>query len=156
MAKRTVSKQRKGKPPPTCKAMLLCDQPIVDANTGKLSLIGIFEQFIMPQFPGVTSPFTAFMQFTDGIGDYSITIEVHDLRENKVIARTPGGTVKFLERTTKANMIVYAAPLPIPHSGAYDFVVFADGDLVEHQQFLAVTRSEQQNASDPAGEPDSQ
>ena len=71
MAKKGPKKKPKGKiPPPACKALLLCDQTIIEAGSGKVSIIGAFTNFILPTFPGRTSPFTAFVQLADGIGRY--------------------------------------------------------------------------------------
>jgi hypothetical protein len=56
------------KPPPSCKALLLCDHTIVEAVTGKVSIIGVFGAFVLRTFPGAARPFTAFLQLADGIG----------------------------------------------------------------------------------------
>jgi hypothetical protein len=53
---------RKGNvPPPKCKAILLCERTIIEAGTGKISLIDLFDGFIVPQVPGVTGPFTIYV-----------------------------------------------------------------------------------------------
>ena len=43
---------------PKCKAILLCERPIIDAITGDVTLIGVFESIHLMQVPGVTRPFT--------------------------------------------------------------------------------------------------
>jgi hypothetical protein len=133
--KRPVTKE--GKPPPKCKAILLCNQTIIEAGTGKVSLVGIFDHFTLPAFPGDTGPFAAYLQMTDGIGQYAITIEVHDLQSDAVIARATGPQLEFPERTAKANVMITVPSLPLRHPGNYDFVVLADGQEVDRQQFSA-------------------
>jgi hypothetical protein len=128
---------KKKKPPPKCKAILLCDQAIVDAFTGKPSIIGIFGGFNAPAFPGQTAPFTAFLQLTDGIGEYQITIEVRDLQEDTIIGRAEAPPMNFPDRTTKLNCFIAVPPLPLTHAGRYDFVVLADGQEIDRQQFQA-------------------
>jgi hypothetical protein len=49
---------------PKCKALLLCDQAIVDSATGTVSLIGVFNVCPVACFPGPTQPFTIFPQRT--------------------------------------------------------------------------------------------
>ena len=132
-----MAKKKRGKPPPKCKAILLCDQVIIDSLTGKPSVIGIFGGFNAPSFPGQTAPFTAFLQLTDGIGEYQITIEILDLQEEAVIARAQGPPINFPDRAMKMNCFIAVPPLPLAHAGRYDFVVLADGQEIDRQQFLA-------------------
>lgn len=133
------SKSKARKPPPKCKAILLCDQAIIEANTGKISVIGIFERFVQHQFPGLTHEVTAFMQLIEGIGRYNLVIEVHDLQQEAVIARSVEFTVEFPDRLARINLVLPVPPLNLQHPGAYDFVLLADGQLVEQQKFEAVS-----------------
>ena len=129
-------KNRKGrKPPPKCKAILLCDHTIIEAGTGKVSIIGTFDSFFVLTFPGATAPFTAFLQMTDGIGSYVITVEVHDLQQDKILARADGPAIDFPNRSVKMNIGIPVPPLPVNHPGRCDFVVFADGQEIDRQQF---------------------
>lgn len=127
------------KPPPKCKAILLCDQTILDATSGKVSIIGIFDLFNLPQFPGMLTPFMAFLQMTDGIGRYSITLEIHDLQGDVVVARAEGPEIDFPERASKINFATPVPALTLQHPGVYDFVVFADGQEIDRQKFTAQT-----------------
>ena len=99
MAKKKPAK-KEPKPPPRCKAILLCDQTILEAGTAKASLIGIFDKFVVPSFPGVVRPYTAYLQLIDGIGDYVLTVEVHDVAQDVVIARMNPITIQFPQRTS--------------------------------------------------------
>lgn len=132
-----MAKKKKGKPPPKCKAILLCDQAIADAFTGKLSIIGIFQGFNVPGFPAATVPFVAFLQLIDGEGEYGLTMEVHDLQQDVIIGRSQGATIRFPDRHVKVNQIIHVPPLPLAHAGRYDFVVLADGQEIDRQQFEA-------------------
>lgn len=138
------------KPPPVCKAILLCDQVIRDAMTGKASLIGIFDAFRLETVPGHTRPVTAFLQLIEGIGSYILTVEVHDLQADTVIARATTVSVEFANRLQKRQVIIGVPPLPVAHAGIYDFVVLADGKEVDRQQFVVVVPQE---TSDEAEEP---
>jgi hypothetical protein len=136
MAKKPAYR-RATKPPPRCKAILLCDQAIVEAGTGKVSLIGIFDRFAVPEFPGLVRQFTAFLQLTDGIGKYRITVEVHDLREDAILARAAIVQIVFQDRAGKANLMIPVPPLLLKHPGGFDFVVLADEQEIDRQQFAA-------------------
>jgi len=47
----TVSERTPEKPRPDAKAILLCDQTIVEAVTGKISIIGVIERFVLREMP---------------------------------------------------------------------------------------------------------
>jgi hypothetical protein len=137
--RRAMGKKAETKPPPKCKAILLCDQVLIDARTGKISIIGVFEEFVIRRRPGAIAPCNAFLQLTDGIGKYGITVEAHDLREDKIVARTEVTEIEFQERASIQNLII-KLPILIEHDGSYDFVVFADGQEIDRQRFKAFWR----------------
>jgi hypothetical protein len=154
MAKKKASSAKGRKPPPRCKAILLCDQAIVEAMTGKVSLIGIFDRFTLRKFPGHIRQFTAFLQLTDGVGSYNITIEVHDLREDQILARAAIVQMTFQDRSGKANLMIPVPPLLLKHPGGYDFVVLADEQEIDRQQFLAHGVKGDDHAGDAAEKSD--
>jgi hypothetical protein len=136
-----MAKKRTGKgriPPPKCKAILLCDQTIVEAVTGKVSIIGIFDNWNIPQFPTLIRPFMAFLQLTDGVGKYAVSVDVHDLQADQIIAQARVAEAVFPERRVKVNLMISVPPLPLSHAGSYDFVVLADGQEIDRQQFQAI------------------
>jgi len=136
-------KGRKSKgavPPPKCKAILLCDQTIIEAGTGKISVIGIFEGFAVPQTPGVIRPFTVYLHLTDGIADheYEISVELHDLKNDNVIARATGPKIRWGDRLSRLNLLIPVPPLKVEHAGVYDLVVLANKQEIDRQQFQVV------------------
>ena len=153
-----MAKKRTGKgriPPPKCKAILLCDQTILEAGTGKVSIIGIHDNWFATQFPCLTRPFMAFLQLTDGVGKYAISVEVHDLHTDQIIAQARIAEVVFPERVTKINLMIPVPPLPLQHAGSYDFVVLADGQEIDRQQFQVVQiTGGPPNAANPPQEPE--
>lgn len=140
--KKPAKTGREGKPPPSCKAMIIAEKVIIEKDTEKVSIINIFNGFLLSEFPGKTGPAAAFVQMIDGIGRYDITVEVHDLKENKVIARAGGMNIAFPEtRLGTVNFMINIPPIPLQHPGAYDVVVLADGQEIERQKFHASERT---------------
>lgn len=123
---------------PKCKAILLCSQTIVEAGTGNISLIGVFTHIALHETPGRTDPLECFLQFTDAEGRYDLTIEIHDQSESKVVARAVAPAIEVPHRLSYANVIIPIPPLQIRHGGPYDFVVFANGNEIDRQQFQVV------------------
>jgi hypothetical protein len=151
-----MAKKRTGrKPPPQCKAILLCDHAIVEAITGKISIIGIFDNWALRGFPHPTRPFMAFLQLTDGIGNYAVSVDVHDLQGDVIIAQARLPQVHFADRRRKVNLMIPIPPLILHHVGRYDFVVLADGQEIDRQQFQAVQiTGVEPHAPDPSQEPE--
>jgi hypothetical protein len=114
---------------------LLCDSVIIDAITGKVSLVGIFEHFNVLSMPGRTVPAQIFLQLTDAKGKYPLRIEVHDLQQDAIIARGGGVEIEFKEKLQKTNAWFPLPSLPIRHEGTYDLVVFGGEDEIDRQQF---------------------
>lgn len=140
-------------PPPTCKAILLCDSVIFDAFTGYYSAIGIFDVFVLPSFPGETRSFVAYLQLTDGIGEYSMALEIHDLKDDTIVARAEGKTMRFKDRPSKVHLIINAPPLSLSHPGVYEFVVKANDQVIDHQRFLAISPEEPNDDEEGAEDP---
>jgi len=153
MAKKKSAGQAGQIPPPKCKAILLCDQVIVDARTGHYTAVGIFDEFPTVAYPGKTRSFVIYLQLTSGIGSYAITLEILDLTDGTRIASARGPSIHFGDRSAKAHMIIEVPPLRLAHSGVYDFVVLANDQEIDRQQFSAPspeeTEDEQGEAEDP-------
>jgi hypothetical protein len=148
MAKKKRARKKAPKPPPKCKAILLCNQTIVDASTGQVSIIGTFDELHLPTLPGSTRPFTVYLQLTDGIGEYALAIEIHDLNEDQVLARVAGPAIEFTERIGNFSLVIEVPALPLTHAGFYDLVVFADRQEIDRQKFLATSLGEQEDGND--------
>jgi hypothetical protein len=135
-----AKKKEKGaapKPPPKCKAILLCNQVILDRFTNTTSIIGLIDQFNLRAFPANIRPMTAFLQLTSGIGKYGLVVEIHDLQRDVIVGRGMDMAVDFPDRLTKVNVIIGIPPLPMNHEGLCDVVVKADGQEIDRQQFAA-------------------
>ncbi len=90
------------------------------------------------------------MQFTDGIGRYEVVVEIHDLRDNTILARAQALGIEFPERLQGMNICLPVPPLPLGHPGSYDLVVFANGQETERQKFTAISPQEPGHAPDNA------
>jgi hypothetical protein len=82
-----------------------------------------------------------FLQLTDGVGQYTIVAEIHDLEEDTVLATSPPLLVEWSERLLRANVFLMVPPLFILHEGDYDLVVFANRQEVDRQK-LSVLHEE--------------
>jgi len=134
-AEKHASGPRGSKPPPKCKALLICDHCREDPQTARISMVDLVESFRAGNFPSYSPLFTVFAQLVDGIGSYAVSLEVRDLLDGEVAARTHIGDVAFPERPAQMDVIVPDVSVLIPHAGRYDLVLFANGQELDRQFF---------------------
>lgn len=132
------------KPVPRCKAILICEQIIVDQLTSRPSLINTTEYFEVAEFPCELPPFRVFVQLAEGIGKYAIVLEIHDRGDDEIVLRTGEIVIEFQDRLDRLNLDVGIGSLSLLLPTAYDIVVFANGEEVDRQR-LTVLLAEETN-----------
>lgn len=150
MAKKKTPKSEGKIPPPSCKALLLCERVLFDRISNQCSAINIIDCFYVSSFPGDTIPFFIYMQLMPGIGKYSVVLEIRDLANDNVRARANLEDIEFTSRLGKMHFISLVPPMSLEHPGLYDFVVLADGQEIDRQQFLALQLKENEHEQDEA------
>ncbi|MBY0525062.1 MAG: hypothetical protein K2R98_16780 [Gemmataceae bacterium] len=126
------------KPPPKCKAVLLCDEVCFDQATKKLDIKGVRWGFTVPTLPAQTPPFTVFVQLVGGIGRYRIVGEIHDLQTGRPLFASEGFDADFPDRICLESFPICWPGFPVRHHGDYDFVLFADGQEIDRLKFSVV------------------
>src|SRR5690348_700706 len=129
-----MAKKSGRKPPPKCKAILLCERTIIEEKTGIPSIIGAFDRFFVGSLPSTTGRFSVFLQLIDGLGEYRVTIQIRDLAEGEPIVQSPPRSVQ-IAKLELSTVIIECPPLEVTHPGAYDLVVLADDQEIDKQQF---------------------
>lgn len=111
----------------------ICDHAMVDQQ-GKLSLIGIFQNVWVAQFPAVHARLHLVLRLQGTrkeIGEHSIEINFSDPEGESLIKG--GGAVIFKEPPTGVLDIEASAiltfDLPLPREGRYQFTIKIDDDL---------------------------
>ncbi len=141
-----IPRKEANKPPPVCKAILLCDEVIRDPDTHKTSVIGIFDTLLVPSFPFVLQPCTVFLSLVDVIGEFALTAEVLDLKDGLVLARSPRPSqIGVPGMRTKGEQWL-PVNVVLTHRGTYDLVVFADEIEIDRVQFQALTHGDRDHA----------
>ena len=109
-------------------AALVCDAIAVDSNSGKKSLIGIFDQINALEFP--TQRFvTLYFRISDAQGRYQMNVKFVSLRDGKVLSETTQEI--FLEDRLMQNELVWVIPpLEVPTPGKYEFQLWANSAFV--------------------------
>ena len=112
--------------------MLLCDLTIREHGTGKISLIGVFENISAPRFPVVHRALSVYAKLTDAEGDYVIRLE-----DSHVVAQGTL-TATFADRMSPGELIFNLENLGLERPGRYEFRLYADGRFVAGKSFTVI------------------
>lgn len=128
------------RPHPSLNAMLLCDLTIREHGSGKISLIGVFENISSSRFPVVHRSLSVYAKLTDAEGDYTIRLELIRLEDSHVVAQ---GALKatFADRMAPGELIFNLENLGLERPGRYEFRLFAEERFVASKTFTVIQSS---------------
>jgi hypothetical protein len=118
---------------------ILCDDVRLEMGN-KLSLMGIFENVYLPQFPAVLLRFAAVNHWI-GAGDYETQVRVVS-PEGRDIAQSSQSTFR-IEPEGYADNVTFFANVSLERAGRYSIQTFIDGRMVA-QRPLFVAQIHQQ------------
>jgi len=125
---------------PQLKAILTCDTIIAEKGTDKHSLIGIFDRMYITKFPTSYFPIYLYLAFS-GSGDFRIRVSFHDLTEDKEIASSSLPQLIHCPDRLKTYQVIFRLPpLPLPQEGDYDFIVYANDEIIAQRTINVIQR----------------
>ena len=111
----------------------LCDD-VREEKSGKFSLMGLFDRFIVGDFRAPLPTFWLFAQIGfDGEGDRGVTIEFRRMEGQSVMRAEARHQVLVRNSVTSlyhANINLRVANLTVPGPGAYEFASHSDGEYI--------------------------
>jgi hypothetical protein len=115
-------------------AILLADQVIVDVETMKKTVVGIFDTVRASQLP-MLQPIGFYARLTDMEGPYKFTIRVVHLGEAEGDTETLIGAVETHEiraghRLATVELPLNLPPVPFHKAGRYEFQLFSNEDYI--------------------------
>jgi hypothetical protein len=137
----TVSTMARGKrrgmpPPPSCKAILLCERVVYNAFTQRYSVVEIIGDIYIdrPNYP--FGPCSLFLEITNAVGVHHVVPEIHDLGSGDVIARGEPVRVEMLDRLERHTVVLTVPAFEIPGPGSYDILALANDQEINRQTIL--------------------
>jgi len=113
-------------PVPSLLAILVCDSVIVDSQSKKPSVVGIFDSINATQAP-FSQRLGFFARMTDAEGEYKFTVRVVYLGdEEQIVAGLETETVPVQNRLQVLNLALNLPPVPFPNFGRYEFQLLAN------------------------------
>ena len=120
-------------PPPIALGLTLCDYILLEAGTGKVSLIGTFSGIRGVRFPLIPAPFCIFASLTGGAGDATVELAAIDLETNEEVL-SQQAVLHFPDRFTEVYAVYRQIQCEFPKPSTYLFTMLVDGDWIAHRR----------------------
>jgi len=122
-------------PRPSVKAILICDYIIHEHGSNKKSLIGIFEDIHVVQFPLRYPRISVYVNLTDARGDYVLELRLLNAADGRQIGsgRTP--PVKIASPLQTCEFALQVQNILFQDAGKYEFQILANDDLLATKAF---------------------
>ncbi|MFW5857161.1 MAG: DUF6941 family protein [Planctomycetota bacterium] len=112
-------------PLPVASAVLLADQIIVEAGSGKKTLVGVYSNIFAPRTP-FWRHVNLYAELTDAFGTYDLDLTAHHLDGNAVVASTCLEAVEAADRLRPLELVV-RLPVAFPGYGTYELRIAHEG-----------------------------
>ena len=123
---------------PILKAMLLCDQTIVEEGTRKRTLIGLFDRVKANQFPTVHGSMSVYVQFREIEGVFDFTLELYDLAEAGTLHKAVVSGFKVQDKSRDCELVFNLLSVRFNHPGDYEFRIYVNDMIFGQKSFQVV------------------
>ena len=124
-------------PTPVVYAVLICDYTIRDGETGKVSVVGIFDQIRAVEFPTVHPGFFVYVNMADAEGEYKMGLELLHSGSMKRIGYGEQ-SVTYTDRLVGVELVFDLRGLVFDEPGQYEFRVWANRHHIGGKPFRLV------------------
>ena len=139
----TNEEQTLSKVVPYLLAILVCDSGTIDRNSGKKTLVGIFDRVIAKEFP-TSRWLSVYFKLSDAQGNYRFKVQYAQVKTDKILAEAETKDLQTIKSRldTFSSLISFPVALPIPEAGQYEFRLYANNMFLGHITINAVQREE--------------
>ena len=123
---------------PILKAMLLCDQTLVEEGTRKRSLIGLFDRVKSGQFPTVHGSMSVYVQFREIEGTFDFTLELYDLSGDKTLHKATIKQFNVQDRSRDCELVFNLISVRFEHAGQYEFRIYVNDMIFGQKSFKVI------------------
>jgi hypothetical protein len=120
---------------PKSNALLICERVIREAETGQISLIGIFEAASVAEVPLVMPSLFVYGKMTDALGQYIFKLELVRRDDELVLGEAVLPPAVFTDPMGHNEVIFQIHGARFEQAGFYDFRLWANDMFVESKAF---------------------
>jgi len=137
----TSEEQKLSRVVPYLFALLVCDSGTIDPNSGKKTLVGIFDRVIAGQFP-TSRWLSVYFRLSDAQGKYQFKVQYAQVKTGNILAEaeTEDALTIGSRLDTFDSLISFPRALPIPEAGQYEFRLYANNMFLGRIAINAVQR----------------
>ena len=138
----TSEEQNLSRVVPYLLAILVCDSGTVDRNSGKKTLVGIFDRVIAKEFP-TSRWLSVYFKLSDAQGNYRFKVQYAQVKTGNILAEAETRdslTIKSCLDTFD-SLISFPRALLIPEPGQYEFRLHANDMFLGRIAINAVQRA---------------
>lgn len=129
-------------PRPSVLAVLLCDQIVVDRDSNKHSLIGVFDTLNVERPPALHQQLGFYARMTDAEGTYVFRLSVAyisgDVEKELAVIKIE---MTIPDRLKAFDLAINLPPASFPFLGRYEFRLSHDGLVLGHATMDVVERA---------------
>lgn len=122
---------------PICQALIVCDQFITDAVTGKKTLVGVFNSLGAAQFPCVHPKFCVYVALTNGRGEYAAELKLINEGNQNLIVKAQG-KISFPSPMDMLELNFEFVNVRFPDPGQHTIEMYCDDELLTERRFTVV------------------
>lgn len=138
----TSEKQNLSRVVPFLLAILVCDSGTVDRNSGKKTLVGIFDRVIARKFP-TSRLYSVYFKLTDAQGNYRFKVQYAQVKTGNILAEfETRDTLNIKNRLDTFDLLISSPPLLILEAGQYEFRLYANDMFLGRIAINAMLREE--------------
>lgn len=132
---------------PEVLAMIICDTVIEDAESGKKSLIGIFDEVHTTSLPSLINELNVFVSLTDGHGSPGAELRCVNAATEDELFRTTG-EIEFPDPLTVVDLHFRFQGCEFPDEGEYRFQFLCAGQLLRERKFFVSLDGEEDESDE--------
>lgn len=126
-------------PKPILKAMILCDQTMVEEGTRKRTLIGLFDRIKSTKLPITHPSLSVYIQFREIEGVFNFTLELYDIQADKTLHKAVVQDFKVQDRSRDCELVFNIHAVKFEHHGEYEFRIYVNDIIFGQKSFQVVS-----------------
>ena len=120
---------------PILKAMLLCDQTIVEEGSHKRTLIGLFDRIKSINFPTTHPSMSIYVQFREIEGVFNFTLELVNIADGKPINCAVIKDFNVQDKSRDCELVFNLMSVKFENPGDYEFRIYVNDFIFGQKSF---------------------
>jgi hypothetical protein len=126
---------------PVAIGLLVCEQVIVEENTGNVTLVNCFRRRKVAGFPADPFPFVVFAILTDGSGQITLEVRIERLDTLDEVYQV-SHTIRFPDPLQEVRCVIRLRDCSFPVAGPYQVTLLADNEPIAQRRIVLLEEND--------------